>query len=151
MTKDELLALWQDDAHWRGGLYRCVEDPRVIVPKRVTWGGWTVNFSHPMAWPAIGLSILIAVGPVVGLLLLGVQDARGILAAIAASIAVLIVGSHYLSGRTHPDALPRVILAVVLVVGPAVWACWSGRFWLALVVVFGVPLALARLWGVGRE
>jgi hypothetical protein len=47
MRRDDLRRLWENPAHWRGGIYRCTEDPRVIVPKRNPALGWTINFGHP--------------------------------------------------------------------------------------------------------
>lgn len=51
---------WADRRNWRGPgmIYRCREDPRVIVPK-LDQSGWTVN----MAWPvrAIGLQAAVLV------------------------------------------------------------------------------------------
>ena len=137
MTREELIRLWEDPTHWRGGLYRCPEDPRVVVPKRITWGGWTVNFAHPMAWPMILWSVVIAVGPIMLLLALGVKDVRWLVGAIVLSIAVLIVESYYLSGRTHPEAVPKVILAVLVVMGFGMWACHHGMPWLPALVLLG--------------
>ena len=123
--KDELIRLWENPAHWRGflGAYVCPEDPRVVVPKRTTWGGWTVNFAHPMAWPVIGLSVVIAVGPVLALMALKILDIRAIFAAIAGSIAVLIWGSYELSGRTHPEAVPKIVFAVLVVMAFGLGLC----------------------------
>ncbi len=123
MTREELIRLWEDPAHWRGRLYRCPEDPRVVVPKRTTWGGWTVNFSHPMAWWVIAASVVVAAGPILCLMALGVRDPRWLFAAILASIGALIWASYIMSGRTHPEALPKVVLAVVIVLLVAAWIC----------------------------
>lgn len=43
--------------------YRCAEDPRVIVPKRLRALGWTINWAHPKAIPMLLLMMGIAVGP----------------------------------------------------------------------------------------
>ena len=59
-------------------VYVCKDDPRLIVPKRPKWGGWTLNFAHASVWLllfSVLLSILIptafflagTVGRVVGL------------------------------------------------------------------------------------
>ncbi len=147
MTKEELIRLWQDDRNWRGGLYRCQEDPRVIVPKRTTWGGWTVNFAHPMAWPAILASVVIAAGPTMGLVALGVQEPKWILAAIVLSIAILIGGSYYLSGRTHPEAVPKIIVLVYAILGVGLWGCGRGMPWLGA----AVPLIVIAYWWINRQ
>jgi Family of unknown function (DUF5808) len=42
--------LWADPANWRAGLiYVCEDDPRLIVPKRLRWSGYTLNFAHSTA------------------------------------------------------------------------------------------------------
>ncbi len=46
-----LEKLWNDPANWRlNSIYVCKADPRYLVPKRVRWVGWTVNFAHVGAW-----------------------------------------------------------------------------------------------------
>jgi uncharacterized membrane protein len=133
-------ALWRDPANWRRGMaYYCKADPRVIVPKRNPWGGWTVNFAHPQAWTVIAGSVVIAAGPVVALLVLGVTDPRVYWAAIVGSIAVLIAVSYELSGRAEPQALPGVIIATSIVVLLAFYLCrvlpgdgFGGRAWMAI-------------------
>ena len=45
--------LWHDPQHWeRFGVYRCADDPRLIVPQRKGWG-WTLNMAHSWAQPAL--------------------------------------------------------------------------------------------------
>jgi uncharacterized membrane protein len=62
MNKDDLNRLWADDKHWnRWGVYCCAEDPRLIVPKRITWTGWTANTAHGFSFKALALFILILV------------------------------------------------------------------------------------------
>ncbi len=46
MSPEEKDALWQNEAHWSGGIYFCKRDPRLWVPKRPKWAGYTVNFGH---------------------------------------------------------------------------------------------------------
>ena len=52
-----------DANNWRVGvIYVCKDDPRFIVPRRVKWGGWTLNFAHASAWGALlvmWLSLLV--------------------------------------------------------------------------------------------
>lgn len=53
-----LEKLWSDPRNWRPlCIYSCKEDPRWIVPKKNTWGGWTMNFGHSRGW--IGFLILL--------------------------------------------------------------------------------------------
>jgi hypothetical protein len=58
LPKGTLEKLWSDPVHWRGPFYYCKDDPRNVVPKRVTQTGWTINFAHPSAW--IGLLVRLA-------------------------------------------------------------------------------------------
>ena len=41
---------WQNDENWGGPkwgeVYFSKNDPRIIVPKRIKWMGWTVNLAH---------------------------------------------------------------------------------------------------------
>jgi hypothetical protein len=47
MEKEDLDRLWSDKRNWTpAGLYRCPADPRLIVPKRIWWLGWTLNIAH---------------------------------------------------------------------------------------------------------
>lgn len=47
MTPAELDRLWQDQRFWSPiGICHCPRDPRLIVPRRVRWAGWTLNFAH---------------------------------------------------------------------------------------------------------
>ena len=53
--------LWTDPNNWRGcTVYICKDDPRLIVPKRPKWGGWTLNFAHLSVWLLL-LSVLLSV------------------------------------------------------------------------------------------
>ena len=83
MATPELEQLWEDPRHWTVGIYRCAADPRVIVPKRWRWGGWTLNFAHASAWLALAGAVTVLVGP-----LLIVAAARGL--TLASALAVLV-------------------------------------------------------------
>jgi hypothetical protein len=64
ITREALEQSWSDPVNWRYGLiYYCKEDPRVWVPKRQKWRGWTLNFAHPLSIPALIFSILFATLP----------------------------------------------------------------------------------------
>jgi hypothetical protein len=56
--------LWADSSNWRADIiYVCKSDPRLIVPKKKKWGGWTINFAHPSAWLLlINVMLTVAVG-----------------------------------------------------------------------------------------
>jgi uncharacterized membrane protein len=99
MTREELDRLWADPANW-GVVYRCAQDPRVIVPRRHPWMGWTVNFAHPLAWFALLFSVAIAVGPAIAVLLLGVAAPLFVVVLIA-SVLVLIGASYWEASRSR--------------------------------------------------
>lgn len=64
VSREELERYWANPDNW-GVVYNCPEDPRVIVPKRARFMGWTINFGHAFAIPALLLAISIPALPVV--------------------------------------------------------------------------------------
>lgn len=64
MTREQIEQLWADPENHRWGIYYCKADPRVIVPKRLKWMGWTVNFARPSAVPVLLGFVALAVAPV---------------------------------------------------------------------------------------
>ncbi|MHB1313330.1 MAG: DUF5808 domain-containing protein [Gemmatimonadaceae bacterium] len=70
MTPDELQQLWAEPSHWnRDGSYKCVADPRFMVPMR-NGLGWTLNMAHPRAQMTIWgiLAVVIGIAVVIALL-----------------------------------------------------------------------------------
>ncbi len=65
MDKEELQKYWEDEGNWSSGVYFCKQDPRLIVPKRRKWGGWTINFGHKLGTvtlcAVIGMPFLVLV------------------------------------------------------------------------------------------
>ncbi len=100
MAREQIEKLWRDKANWTWGvIYHCQEDPRVIVPRRWRWGGWTLNFSHPRAG-LVGLAAFgLAVGPGV-LTLYWFNDYRAALVVMVLSIVALLAWAHLESSRT---------------------------------------------------
>lgn len=94
MARD-LERLWSDPKNWTAFGYRCSEDPRVVVPKRVRSLGWTLNWAHPKAWPTLAMFFAIAIGPALSitliLALIGVSRPEIILGAVTATIVVSTV------------------------------------------------------------
>jgi hypothetical protein len=102
MAQAELERLWADPKNWRPpGIYRSVEDPRLIVPKRRRWAGWTLNFAHPAAWAVLAGSAVVAVGPVLAVLASGRATPARVLGAVAVSVVVLSAGSAWEAERTR--------------------------------------------------
>jgi uncharacterized membrane protein len=50
----------EDNYKW-GLFYFNPDDPRVIVPKRIPWMGWTLNFARFYSWFIIFVIIAVAV------------------------------------------------------------------------------------------
>jgi hypothetical protein len=64
MTPEELEAFRKNPENQKWGVYYCKADPRVIVPKRLKWMGWTINFARPSAIPVMLLTLAIVVAPI---------------------------------------------------------------------------------------
>lgn len=100
MTREELENLWRDRRNWKWGVYYCKADPRVIVPKRVKWMGWTINFALPSAVPVfLGLFAVL----LVPLFVVSANGAgKGVeLITLVISVAALCGGCAYFSSRTQ--------------------------------------------------
>ena len=51
-TITDLTRFSSDPKHWHlYFLYFCREDPRILVPNRIAWLGWMLNFARPLAIP----------------------------------------------------------------------------------------------------
>ncbi|HTC22753.1 MAG TPA: DUF5808 domain-containing protein [Gemmatimonadales bacterium] len=100
MTPEELDRLWRDPRCWSPiGIYRCPADPRVVVPKRVRWAGWTLNFARPSAWWVLLGSVVLAAGPTLLVVLRGrARPVQAILTTIA-SVALVIALSAWEASR----------------------------------------------------
>ena len=100
MDKSQIDALWNDKTHWKLGIYHCKEDPRVIVPKKPKWAGWTVNFAHAMAIPMIIVFIAIVFIPIWILNLIGKTSAVWLVGSILFSTVILIIFSTWMASKT---------------------------------------------------
>lgn len=78
ITRETLERLWSDPANWKYGLiYHCKEDPRIWIPKRQKWRGWTLNFAHGSSIPCLIFCILFILLPLLPLILLSAHGYRG--------------------------------------------------------------------------
>lgn len=101
MTREEIEACWRAPSNYKWGLiYYCKADPRAIVPRRLKWMGWTVNFACPSAIP---ITVLLIALVAVQLLIVKAKGAGSGIELItgAASITVLCLVCAYLSSRTE--------------------------------------------------
>ena len=56
--------LWEDADNWRlGAIYVCKDDPRIVVPKRLKWTGWTFNFAHRASYLLLVFVLFTAIVP----------------------------------------------------------------------------------------
>jgi uncharacterized membrane protein len=52
----------ENDKYYKWYLfYYNPEDPRLFVPKRIKWTGYTLNFANPLAIPLIALILVILI------------------------------------------------------------------------------------------
>lgn len=100
MTREELDQLWARPENW-SIVYRCEEDPRVIVPRRRPWMGWTINFAHPRAWLVLLSSVAIVVGPFFMLLVMGIVAVPLLMLVLITSILLLVAFSHWEASRSR--------------------------------------------------
>ena len=99
MTKEELEACWRDPRNHRWGFYCCKADPRVIVPRRFRWMGWTVNAAHPGTIPTTLFLLGVLAAPIFFVSHRG-EGTGVVLLTGMASIAVVSALCAYLSSRT---------------------------------------------------
>jgi hypothetical protein len=101
MTRDDLRKLWENPANWnRLRRYQCEDDPRLIVPKRFGFG-WTLNWSHALAWPFLVVMVTLVVGGALGIHYIA-PDAGPTARLIAIAAPVLLFGGlvAWLSARS---------------------------------------------------
>lgn len=102
MRPDEIEACWKDPNNYKCGVYCCKADPRVIVPRRFKWMGWTINFARPSAIP-----VLLGLVALIGIPLAIVRASGGGIAVRcltgAASIGAVCLLSAYLSSTKRWD------------------------------------------------
>ena len=99
---DHFQQFWQDPKHWRlHFVYFCRQDPRIVVPERHKWMGWTFNYAHSSAYLLTIAIILAMVVPSLKALLTGrVQDLPiTICFSVAITITLVFVVSRV--GRQH--------------------------------------------------
>ena len=104
MNREDLNRLWSDPANWkRWGLYNCSQDPRLIVPKRIKWTGWTANTAHGFSFKALALLALILVLALAPLAVALAQDQPSWLSlgiAVAVSLGLVSAVCHWHASQT---------------------------------------------------
>jgi uncharacterized membrane protein len=57
---------WSENANWKYFcFYICKDDPRLAVPKKPKWMGYTLNFAHPKAYLLLIATIFVYAIPIV--------------------------------------------------------------------------------------
>lgn len=100
MKPEEIEACWKEPTNWKWGVYYCKADPRVVVPKRLKWMGWTVNFARPGAVP-VTLLLLAVLGVPIFIAAFCGAGMGVVLSTAAVSITVLCLLCAYLSSNTR--------------------------------------------------
>ncbi len=60
MVKNGRTKIQSEANNWKWGvLYFNPNDPRIVVPKRIEWLGWTLNFGQPVSIIIIGGILLL--------------------------------------------------------------------------------------------
>jgi hypothetical protein len=96
----------EDPAHeqtscWKYGLFYYDEDnPRLIVPKRVKWAGWTINTAHPQSWLVLLALLAVLLVPIAVEIALGVATPVIVIPTVIVSILVVSFVAH-IASRKH--------------------------------------------------
>jgi len=99
MTRHEIEACWRDPRNRKWGIFYCCKaDPRVIVPKRIKWMGWTVNVAHARALPVTLFLIVLLAAPVWFVTSKG-AGTGAVVATVMIATAVVCLLCAYLSSR----------------------------------------------------
>ena len=101
MDPERLRQLWSDPQNYRGSIYRCQEDPRVIVPKRESGAGWTVNFAHSRAWWVLVSMPLAVLLPVAISLLVWPQTGATVVGAFLLGGVLVVTECLWLKARVE--------------------------------------------------
>lgn len=96
MTPEEIEACWKDPRNYTRGVYYCKADPRVVVPRRWKWAGWTLNFARPSAIPVLLGMLALIIVPSAIVRASGAPSATVSFIGIASILAVCLL-SGYLS------------------------------------------------------
>ena len=99
---NNLDVLWRDPKNWRSMMYYCHEDPRLIVPMRVRWTGYSMNFAHGSAWALLAGISFALLAPF--LLIVALEPPEGVFWAVVAfvvSVSLLWYFCHWESTRSR--------------------------------------------------
>jgi hypothetical protein len=100
MTREEIEACWKDPHNWKWRVYYCRADPRAIVPRRLKWMGWTVNFARPSAIPVLLCAVALLCVPVA---MVGAYGGGTVVSVFTGAVSIVVVCllSAYLSSSAR--------------------------------------------------
>ena len=103
LTQKELDKLSRDLSNWYFYFfYFCRRDPRIIVPKRISGLGWTINFGNPLAVPfAIG-TIALVIGIIKAAQLAGLRGQPLLYVKIAVAAGIVWMCHSLSMARAKP-------------------------------------------------
>jgi hypothetical protein len=105
MDNEDLARLWADDKHWnRWGLYNCSRDPRLIVPKRIKWTGWTANTAHGFSFKALLLFaaiLILALAPLAVVIFQRQPTWPAVVIAVAVSLGLVSAVCHWHASQAY--------------------------------------------------
>lgn len=98
MKREDAEKLWESPESWKFGVfYSCEGDPRLMVPKRLRWTGWTLNFAHPQAYILLAALVVIATAPTLLMVQFGSTDAIPFFGAMFFSLVVVLWVTRFYS------------------------------------------------------
>ncbi len=100
MTREEMENCWKDPRNRKWGFYSCKQDPRVIVPRRFKWMGWTINAARPSVIPVLWVMIALVVVPLEAVRANGGGTVAGCFTAVVGIVVVCLL-SAYLSSSAR--------------------------------------------------
>ncbi len=96
MNRDQAEQLRKDDRHWWLGIvYRCKDDPRIIVRNRWRFG-WTWNFANPYVLIVLPLCVAFFLAPIL-VIAPAVGAGRGELMAMYGVVFLVLIGFAHFS------------------------------------------------------
>jgi len=99
MTRDEIENCCKDPHNRKWGFYYCKADPRVIVPRRFKWMGWTINAARPSAIPVLLFMIALIVVPMEVVRANGGGTVVRYITAAAGTVVVCLLSAYLSSSK----------------------------------------------------
>ena len=104
-----LDACTRDPASWHWVFfYFCRDDPRIVVPRRVSGLGWTLNFARPLALPFLAALIVFVLGVlrIAELAAFAGANRQGLLTFKILLLVAVVMACHRMSRAPclHPSA-----------------------------------------------